>query len=80
MAAKTDSRAQIALGDLYATGSGLVPVDGKLAFDLYSKSAKQNNLDAYAKLGAFYEKGDVVPQNLVAAADAYRMRDLLSKN
>ena len=63
--------AQASMGWLYQAGLG-VKKDEKLSFELYTKSAKQNNAIAQNNLGVMYENGITVDINLDQALYWYQ--------
>lgn len=64
-------RAQMLLGSMYATGSG-VPLELQRAEDLFRKSAAQGNTLAAIYLASMYWQGRGVPRNLPEAAALFR--------
>lgn len=63
-----DGQAQLLLGQMYQSGTG-VPKDGREAARWLSKAADQGVIVAYEKLGALYSEGTVLEQDFRAAAD-----------
>lgn len=67
-----DAKAQNQIGDAYYMGNG-VAKDYKKAFEWYSKSAKQGNLDATDSLALMYGNGQYVAYNILQSEKLYQL-------
>ncbi len=70
-ASQGEASAQLELGTMYETGSG-VRKDFAKAMKWYAKAAEQGVADAQIKLAAMYREGRGVPQDFLEAEKWYR--------
>ncbi len=68
---QNSSKAQKALGDLYARGDG-VGRNVPKALELYQKAAKQGLVEAEKALGDLYVRGDGIGKNVPKALELYQ--------
>jgi hypothetical protein len=78
-AAENNSKAEVRVGLLFETGSGVSEDDSK-AVDFYGRAATQGDAMGEVHLGAMYESGKGVPQNCEAAINSYRLAAENRKN
>lgn len=67
------AEASFALGFLYESGCGDMPVNYDLARQHYEIAAEQGNVDALFNLGVFYERARGVEQDIEAAMRYYEL-------
>ncbi|KAF8937812.1 hypothetical protein BGZ47_008847 [Haplosporangium gracile] len=65
-----DKNAQVALGDMYRDGKGVLQ-DYQAAMDWYLKAVEQKDAAGQQRVGSLYDQGFGVPQNYSTAIDWY---------